>query len=72
MTRTGIRPINNKVEPMVNMAPPNNKKEMCLFIGIVDYYRDVWDRRSHLLHPLTALQKNKVKFKLTDVKTENV
>ena len=52
---------------MVNMAPPNNKKEMCLFIGIVNYYRDVWDRRSHLIHPLTSLTSNKVKLKCTDV-----
>ena len=27
----------------------------------------MWARRSHLLHPLTALTSNKVKFKWTDV-----
>ena len=27
----------------------------------------MWARRSHLLHPLTALTPNKVKFKWTDM-----
>ena len=27
----------------------------------------MWSRRSHLLHPLTAITSNKVKFKWTDV-----
>ena len=37
------------------------------FIGIVDYYRDMWARRSHLLNPLIALKSNNVEFKWTDV-----
>ena len=40
---------------------------MCAFIGIVNYYRDMWSRLSHLLHPLTALESNKVKLKWTDL-----
>ena len=72
VTRNGIRPIKKKLEAIVTMKPPTRPKQARGFIGLLNYYRDVWDRRSHLLHPLTALQKNKVKFKLTDVKTENV
>ena len=67
MTRTRIRPINKKVEAMVNMTPPNNTKEVCSFIGIVNYYRGILARLSYLLHPLTALTSNKVKFKWTCV-----
>ena len=52
---------------MVNMTPPNNTKEVCSFIGIVNYYKDMWSRLSYLLHPLTALTSNKVKFKWTEV-----
>ena len=37
------------------------------FIGLVNYYKDMWAKRSHLLHHLTALTPNKVKFKWTDV-----
>ena len=52
---------------MVNMTPPKNTEEVRAFIFIVNYYRDMWSRRSYLLHPLTARTSNKVKFKWTDV-----
>ena len=37
------------------------------FMGIVQYYRDMWTKLSHLLHPLTALTPHKVRFKRTDL-----
>ena len=46
---------------------PKNTKEVHAFIGIVNYYRKMLARRSHLLHPLTTLTSNKVKFKWTDL-----
>ena len=67
VTRTGIRPINKKVEAIVNMTPPKNTKEVRSFIGIVNYYRYMWAKRLHLLHPLNALTLHKVKSKWTDV-----
>ena len=36
VTRTGIQPINKKVEAIVNMNPPNNTKEVCAFIVMVN------------------------------------
>ena len=67
MTRNGIRRKNKKVEAIVNMTPQNNKKEVRVSIGLVNYYRDMCYRRSHLLHPLTSLKLNKVVFKFTDI-----
>ena len=67
VTRNGIRPVNKKVESIVSMAPSNNIIQVRTFVGLVNYYRDIWARRSHLLQPLTALTSTKVKFKLTDV-----
>ena len=67
MTWTGNQPINNKVEAIVKMIPQKNTKEVRAFIGIVNYYRDMWVRRSHLLHLLTELTSNKVKLIWTRV-----
>jgi hypothetical protein len=55
------------------LNPPNNIKERWLFLGTVQYYRDMWQKRSEMLAPLTdllgecretkATQKNKAKKK---------
>ncbi len=34
---------------------PNNVKELRHFIGMVQYYWDMWARRSEMLAPLTDL-----------------
>ena len=44
------------------MKPPTNKKELRKFIGIVNYYRDMWVRRSEVLAPLSALTSKNVKW----------
>ena len=67
VTRAGIRPIHKKVESIVNMKLSKNQKQVCSFIDLVDYYRDMWEKRSHLLRPLTALTSKKVKLKWTFV-----
>ena len=67
VTRTGTQPINKKVESIVNMTPPKNTKEVRVLIGIINYYWDMWARRSYLLHPFTVLTSNKAKFKWIDV-----
>jgi hypothetical protein len=50
MTRQGIQPIRNKVEmtAILNIKAPKTRKAQQLrqFIGIVNYYRDMWFCRS--------------------------
>ena len=35
------------------MPPPKNKRELSRFIGIVNYYQDMWPSHAHILHPHT-------------------
>jgi hypothetical protein len=48
------------------MVHPTTRKELIRFIGMVNYYRDMWVRRSELLAPLTSVRSKNVKFKWTD------
>jgi len=71
LTRGGIKPQIKKVQAILAIKPPNNVKELRHFLGLVQYYRDMWAKRSELLAPLSDLvgecgetkttRKNKVK-----------
>ncbi len=37
------------------LNPPNNFKELRQFLGMVQYYKDTWAKRSEMLAPLTDL-----------------
>jgi hypothetical protein len=62
VTREGISPTTNKVNAISNIATPINKKELRAFIGMVNYYRNMWIRRSHVLAPLAALTSKTAKW----------
>jgi hypothetical protein len=55
ISRSGIQPIPKTVEAIKNMVRPTTRKELRRFIGMVNYYRDMWLRRSELLAPLTSM-----------------
>jgi hypothetical protein len=66
VSRSGIQPIPTKVEATKNMVRPTKCKELRSFIGIVNYYRDMWVRMSELLASLTSMTSKNVKFNWTD------
>ena len=49
------------------MTPTKSTRDVHVFKVLVNYCRDMWYIRSHLLHTLTELTSPKVKFKWNDV-----
>ncbi len=71
LTIEGIKPQPKKVHAILALNPPNNMKELRHFLGMVQYYCDMWVKHSEMLAPLSDLvgecgetkttRKNKVK-----------
>ena len=70
VTRDDVKPINRNIECITNMAPPTSQKEVQNFIGVINYYCDMWSRQSHTLAPLTKLSYIKRKIKWMQIKQD--
>ncbi len=55
LTRDGIKPQSNKVQAILAIKLPTGVRQLRHFLGMVQYYRDLWARWSELLAPLTSL-----------------
>ncbi len=55
LTREGIMPQPKMVQLIFLLNPPNNIKELRHFLGMVQYYWDMWAKHSEMLAPLTNL-----------------
>ena len=55
LTHNGIKPQPEKVSAILALDAPKNVCELLTFLGMVQYYRDMWEKRSHLLAPLSDL-----------------
>ncbi len=55
LTREGMTPQSNKVQAILAIQLPKNVKELRHFLGMVQYYRDLWARQRKMLAPLTSL-----------------
>jgi hypothetical protein len=63
ITRDGIQIQPKKVEAILKLSPPKTKLQLRHFLGMINYYRDMWQKRSHMLAPLTGLVRPLVKYK---------
>ena len=51
-----------RASPLIKaLAVPKTRKQFRQFIGMINFYRDMWQKRSELLAPLTALTSKNVK-----------
>ena len=55
LTRTGIKPQPKKVQVVLAINTPKTVKDLHSFLGMVQYYQDLWARHSEMLAPLTSL-----------------
>ena len=62
ITHDGVMPIPKKVEAIQALAVPKTRKQSRQFIGMINFYRDMWQNRSELLAPLTVLTSKNVKY----------
>ena len=66
ITRNGVKPDSKKIDAITNIDTPKNKHDVRRFIGMVNYYRDLWIRRSHVLAPLSAISGKSAKWQWTE------
>ncbi len=55
LMREGIKPQLKKVRAILALEPPQHVKGLRHFLGMVQYYRDMWAKRSEMLAPLSDL-----------------
>jgi Reverse transcriptase (RNA-dependent DNA polymerase) len=63
LTCQGIQPQPKKVEAILRLSALQNRRQLRHFLGMEKYHRDVWQRRSHSLAPLTTLTAKEVPWK---------
>ena len=71
ITRTGIQPIAKKVQAIQAIKAPKTRKQLRGFIGMINFYRDMWKNRASLLAPLSALTSESVPYVWTDEHQKN-
>ena len=58
LTCDGLECQPKKIKAMQWMLPPKNVKQLKRYLGMVMFYRDCFEKRSHILGPLTELAGN--------------
>ena len=61
-----VMTITKKFKANQDLAVPKNCKQLRQFIGMIKFYCDIFENRSELLSPLTALTSKNVKYEWKD------
>ena len=62
ITKQGIMPLPDKVEALKNITVPVTKRQSRSFIGLINYYRDIWKHGSGVLTPLSSMTSKQAKW----------
>ena len=62
ITKQGIMTLPDKVEVVKNIVVPTSKKQLRSFIGLINYYRDIWQHRSKILNPSSSMSSKQAKW----------
>jgi hypothetical protein len=65
LTPRGLKPWKKKIDAILHMDRPRDSTAMRMFIGCINFYRDMWPSRAHVLKPLTDLSGLPKRTKLT-------
>jgi hypothetical protein len=68
LTRDIIKSQSNKLQATLTIQLPKGTKQLKHFLGMVQYYRDIWATRSNMLAPLTSLVEESRQTKVTKEK----
>jgi hypothetical protein len=55
LTRTGIKSQPKKVQEILTLKPLTGDKDLHRFLGMAQYYQDLWEKISKMVAPLTSL-----------------
>ena len=55
LTRDGIKPVQKKIQAVLDLQAPTTLKQLRSFLGMVQFYKDMCKGRSLILAPLTDL-----------------
>jgi hypothetical protein len=53
LSRDGMKLQKKNVQAILALMPPKSVKELHRFLGMVQYYRDIWAQQSKMLAPLS-------------------
>jgi len=57
LTPEGLKPWKKKIQGILQLDHPKTLRQLRGFIGMINFYCNFWERRAHILAPLTALAK---------------
>ena len=52
------------------MKPRTSREELRKFIGLMNYYSDMWERSSYKLSPLNNITSSKLKFECNKIELD--